>query len=248
MSDPRAERMTQSVSSVGDRRWPYQRPRNAATLVIIDRSGAEPKVLMGKRHEGHKFMPGKFVFPGGRIEADDRRMPALGSLAPPVERALGSRITRPSAGRGRALAMTAIRETYEETGLMIGRPTGELPSGPSEGAWKPFFDKRILPELEAVHFIGRAITPPRRPKRFDTRFFAIDKEAICAEEPGFVGPDKELVELVWVELPEARKLDLPPITVTMLEELERRTEEGFGHDLPVPFYYQVRGRFVRELL
>ena len=249
MSDPRAEQLTEYVSGVSrERRWPNQRPRNAATLIVIDRSVPEPKVLMGKRHHGHKFMPGKFVFPGGRIESDDRRMPALGDLDPAVELALAARITRPSAGRGRALALTAIRETYEETGLMIGRPAKMPPTGPSAGAWKPFFDNAILPTLETVHFIGRAITPPRRPKRFDTRFFAIDRDAIAAEEPGFVGPDKELVELVWVELPEARKLDLPPITVVMLEELERRTEEGFGHDLPVPFYYEVRRRFVRDLL
>jgi 8-oxo-dGTP pyrophosphatase MutT (NUDIX family) len=99
-----------------------------------------------------------------------------------------------------------------------------------------------------VQFVGRAITPPRRPKRFDTRFFAIDREAIALEDPGFVGPDKELVELAWVEVEEARQLDLPPITVVMLEELERRAEDGFGHDLPVPFYYERQKRFVRELL
>jgi 8-oxo-dGTP pyrophosphatase MutT (NUDIX family) len=249
VSDPRAERLTEYVSGVSrERKWPNQRPKDAATLIVIDRSGAEPKVLMGKRHAGHKFMPGKFVFPGGRIETDDRKMPAHGALAPRVEEALAARLVRGGASRGRALAMTALRETYEETGLMVGRPAEPLPKGPSSGSWAPFFEKAILPDLAAVHFIGRAITPPRRPKRFDTRFFAIDREAIAQESPGFVGPDKELVELAWVDLDEARKLDLPPITVVMLEELERRTEEGFGHDLPVPFYHEVRRRFVRELL
>ncbi len=48
------------------------RPKDAATLMIVDRSGATPKVLLGKRHHGHKFMPGKFVFPGGRLEPNDR--------------------------------------------------------------------------------------------------------------------------------------------------------------------------------
>lgn len=249
MSDARAERLTEYVSGVSrERRWPNQRPKSASTLVIIDRSGSAPKVLMGKRHEGHKFMPGKFVFPGGRIEADDRRMPALGALPLSVERALAARTTRPSPGRGRALALTAIRETFEETGLMIGRRSEAMPAGPTEGVWKPFFEKGVLPDLKAIRFIGRAITPPRRPKRFDTRFFAIDREEIVLEEPGFVGPTKELVEMVWVDLARARELDLPPITVVMLEELERRTEEGFGHDLPVPFYFEVRKRFVRELL
>ena len=56
------------------------KPRKAATLILIDRSGPEPKVLMGKRHAGHKFMPGKFVFPGGRVEPADRRMNIAGAL------------------------------------------------------------------------------------------------------------------------------------------------------------------------
>ena len=60
-----------------ERKWPNVRPKLAATLILLDRSGDIPKVLMGKRHAGHKFMAGKFVFPGGRIEAADRKMQAL---------------------------------------------------------------------------------------------------------------------------------------------------------------------------
>lgn len=230
------------------REWPNQKPRDAATLIVIDRSAPVPKVLMGKRHASHKFMPGKFVFPGGRIEADDRRMAAGGALPPRIETALAARTLRPSARRGRALALTAIRETYEETGLLIGERSGAMPPGPSSGVWSAFYAHAILPDLGAVQFVGRAITPPRRPKRFDTRFFAIDRDRIAAEVPGFTGPDKELVELVWVDIEGAQKLDLPPITVVMLRELEKRTEDGFSPDLPVPFYHEVRGRFVREAL
>ena len=51
-----------------------QRPKDAATMLIIDRTSARPKVLMGKRHESHKFMPGKYVFPGGRLDDGDRQM------------------------------------------------------------------------------------------------------------------------------------------------------------------------------
>ncbi len=231
-----------------ERRWPNLKPRDAATLIIVDRQGPVPKVLMGKRHEAHKFMPGKFVFPGGRIEADDRRMPCSGHLLPRVEAALLARTVRPSAGRGRALALTAIRETYEETGLLLGSREEPMPRGPESGAWAGFFEHAILPDLSSVRFVGRAITPPRRPRRFDTRFFAVDRTAITAELPGFTGPDKELVELVWIDIEGAQRLDLPPITVVMLKELEKRSEDGFGADLPVPFYHEVRGRFVRETL
>ncbi|MGE3998189.1 MAG: NUDIX hydrolase, partial [Variibacter sp.] len=58
-----------------DQSFPNVRPRDAATLIVLDRTGAEPKVMMGRRHDRHKFMPGKFVFPGGRVEAYDGRMP-----------------------------------------------------------------------------------------------------------------------------------------------------------------------------
>jgi len=63
-----------------------------------------------------------------------------------------------------------------------------------------------------------------------------------------VGPDSELVELVWLPLTEVKRLDMPAVTGVMLEELETRVADGFGHDLPVPFYRFIRGSFVREVL
>ena len=50
---------------------PPQRPRDAATLIVIRRDGATPRILLGQRHGSHAFMPGKFVFPGGRLDAAD---------------------------------------------------------------------------------------------------------------------------------------------------------------------------------
>lgn len=249
MSDDRGEQLrTQIEGADRPRTWPNQAPRDAATLIIIDRRGREPKVLMGRRHAGHKFMPGKFVFPGGRLEAGDRRIPSASELRPETASALTQRVVRRSAGRGRALALTAIRETFEETGLLLGCRCETQPKLPSDPAWQPFFERGILPDLEPVAFIGRAITPPRRPKRFDTRFFAVDHEAIQDEVTGVISPDSELVELVWVEIAAARDLELPSITFVMLDELEHRIEAGFGAELPAPFYYERHGRFVRDAL
>jgi len=231
----------------GDARYAGLRPKDAATLIILDRSEPTPKVLMGKRHPGHTFMPGKFVFPGGRIDPEDRRMPAAGALHPRVEAALAARVARPSNRRGRALALAAIRETYEETGLLVGvrrAPAGPAPAGP----WTVFHDHGVVPDLGALHFIGRAITPPGQPRRFDARFFAVDRALIAREVEGITGPECELDEVAWVGLPEARRLDLPRITHVMLEELDHRLQNGFGHDLPAPFYYFRHGRFVREML
>lgn len=224
------------------------RPKDAATMLILDRSGARPKVLMGKRHAGHKFMPGKYVFPGGRIEDGDRRMVATGAVPQLCEDRLGKRCLRPSAGKARALALAAIRETFEETGLLFGSNEFGAPENPPAGSWTDFAAQGVFPDLSAVTFVARAITPPRRPKRFDTRFFTVDAAAVAGKVEGIVGPDSELTDLVWVDFEEAKALDLPTITTVILQEVESRIAAGFAPYLPVPFYWEKRGSFVREEL
>ena len=145
------------------------------------------------------------------------------------------RFHRASAVRARALALAAIRETFEETGLLLGA-RATRPRAAPDGAWSAFAQHRVLPDLRNIHFIARAITPPGRPRRFDTRFFTVDASAIAHRIEGVTGPDAELVELVWMPITEAKQLDMPTVTGVMLEELEARIAAGFGHDLPVPFY------------
>jgi 8-oxo-dGTP pyrophosphatase MutT (NUDIX family) len=226
---------------------PNQRPKDAATLILIDRSGPTPKVLLGKRHHGHRFMPDKYVFPGGGVEPADRRMPTARPLDSQAEQRLMRAVKRPSPVKARALALAAIRETYEETGLLIGAPARHPPGTPA-GPWAAFARAQILPDLAAMHFVARAITPPRRPRRFDTRFFAADAGTIAHRIDGMIGPDAELVELVWMPIAEARQLDLAAITAVVLEELQLQIASGQRHDLPVPFYQMRHRRFVRELL
>ena len=86
-----AERMTKMER---DQSFPDSEPRDAATLMLIDRSGPKPKVLLGRRHQNHKFMPGKFVFPGGRIEPLDRVMKAASELHPDTRKKLLQRVRR----------------------------------------------------------------------------------------------------------------------------------------------------------
>jgi len=240
-----AKRLTEAER---ERKWPNVTPKHAATLILIDNSGDEAKVLMGRRHDGHKFMPGKFVFPGGRIEAADRKMNIAGPLPEVVEDKLHKRVTRPSQSRPRSLALAAIRETFEETGLALGSKDFGVPETPPEGPWAEFAAHGVFPSLENLHFIARAITPPRRPKRFDTRFFAMDASNIAHHVEGVVTADTELVELVWIPLPEAQKLDLPHITGVVLKELEKRIANGMSYFLPVPFYYERNRKWVREEL
>jgi 8-oxo-dGTP pyrophosphatase MutT (NUDIX family) len=254
MSDVQAdrlERMNRFVQRMNeverDLTSPYVRPKDAATLILVDRTGPQPKVLLGKRHQRHKFMPGRYVFPGGRVDPVDRRMSVAKPLDPHAQAHLMKRLQRASAAKAQAFALAAVRETFEETGLLIGVRSDEIAKVPA-GPWAAFAAAKVLPDLGALHFIGRAITPPGRNRRFDARFFTTDASAIAHRIEGVTGPDAELTELVWMTLAEAKQLDMPAVTGVMMEELDARIAEGFGHDLPVPFYSMPRGRFQRQLL
>jgi 8-oxo-dGTP pyrophosphatase MutT (NUDIX family) len=240
----RAERLTRTIR---DQTFPNLKPRDSATLILIDRAEKVPKVLLGRRHGRHRFMPGKFVFPGGRIEKTDRHMAVAAPLHERDLTRLMRQVKRPSAAKAAAYALAAVRETYEETGLMLGvRSAGSANTPP--GGWEAFAKEGVLPDLSAIHFIARAITPPKRPLRFDSRFFAADATGVVHRVEGFVGPDAELIELVWLPITEARSLDMPGITAVVLEELQDRIATGMSHDHPVPLYRMLHKRFVREIL
>lgn len=224
------------------------KPLDSASLLILDQSRNVPKVLMGRRHQNHKFMPGRFVFPGGSVEKDDNRMPVAGILSARTEEALLKKIRRPSSSLCRSLALAAIRETFEETGLMVGSKQYGAPESPAGTIWQTFSEHGIFPEIEQLSFIARAITPPGLPKRFDTRFFVADRHAIAGECEGYVGPDSELTELVWVPLRKAANYEMYGITRTIIEELLSRLENGMSEMLPVPFYHVRYGRAVRDSL
>jgi 8-oxo-dGTP pyrophosphatase MutT (NUDIX family) len=238
-----------SERSEDDRPGPHRNliPKDAATLILLDRTGPTPKVLMGKRHHGHVFMPSRFVFPGGRVDPDDRRMTVGAPLDPRAEERLMRRVRRPSVAKARALALAAIRETYEETGLFLGRKSSDA-QGAAGPLWSAFAEAQVQPDLSKMHFIARAITPPGNIRRFDTRFFTAEVSAVAHRIDGMVGPDAELVELIWVPLTETGSLNLLAITARVLQDLQNQIEAGFSHDLPVPFYRSLHGRRVRELL
>ena len=211
------------------------RPKDAATLVLVKRDGAEPRVLMGQRHGNMAFMANKYVFPGGRLDPGDMRIPVAIGLKPHVEAraAYGS-----SAARARGLALAAIRETFEETGILVGERTAKPPRTRAP-AWKKFFAHGIAPRLDGLELIARAITPPNRTRRFDARFFMTDASAIAHQLDA--AQTEELLTPKWLTLAEARALDLPSITRTVLDEVEARIIAG-EHDRRVPFYRFSRGK------
>jgi 8-oxo-dGTP pyrophosphatase MutT (NUDIX family) len=235
-----------------DNSHPYFRPRDAATLILIDRSGPRPKVLVGKRHDKVVFMPGKFVFPGGRVDKGDSRIPVAAPIPAPLEASLmrGSPKTEPS--RARALAVAAIREACEETGLCLGRSVAGADAAKArklDGAWKPFAENDLLPDPSGLYLIARAITPPGRVRRFDTRFFSAEASAITFRVPGVVHADAELVELVWVEIGSEPLKDAHNMTKAVLRQLDQRLAAGpLRHDAPVPFFHWYGGAMQMDTL
>ena len=227
---------------------PYRRPVDAATLILVDRSGAIPKVLVGKRHDKVVFMPGKFVFPGGRVDTADGRVPVAAPIPKALEDNLLKGSPKISPARARSLAVAAIREACEETGLCLGRKADGSASTLS-GPWKPFADAGLLPDPSGLFLIARAITPPGRVRRYDTRFFTADASAIAHRVEGVVHADAELVELVWVELGSKPLADLHRMTTRVLDELAQRLATGpLRHDADVPFFRADGAAMRRDVL
>ena len=230
MTGPFAPRIdpTQPVRETG--RAP--RPRDAATLILVRRDAGAPRVLMGKRSGGHDFMPNKYVFPGGRVDAADGRAAAANEFRPDVEEKLRVQARRCP----RAFGLAAIRETFEETGLLIADP---LQASPSARLWSAFGEAGAGPALSHLTFIGRAVTPPMRHKRFDARFFMAEAEsALLDERPPADGA--ELSDLQWVTLDDALGLDLPSVTRFMLGEIGERLRKPAAPPAP-PFLRWSRG-------
>ena len=206
------------------------------------------RVLMGKRHARHRFMPGKFVFPGGRVEPEDRRMAAAGVLDPHVEEKLNARCAGLAQLRASAGASRDPRNLRGDGYLAIGVPGLGAPENPPPGAWTRFAATGVHPALDAIDFLARAITPPGRSRRFDARFLIVDARFIAGRVDGAVHSEAELVELVWTPLDEARNLDLPTITRAALDDLKQALEGGLDKRRPRPFYREIRGKRLREQL
>ncbi len=189
--------------------------RDAATVILVRRDGDTPAVLMGLRGAGAAFMPNKYVFPGGAVDAGDAAVP----LAAPLQPACLSRLNEPPGepGRGQMLAAAAIRELWEETGLRLGRPGQWSVTPPAD--WAGFAETGLVPDPSALRFVFRAITPPGRPRRFDARFFLADAAHIAGDPDDFSRACDELSHLHWVALSEARALNLPFITEVVLGEV-----------------------------
>ncbi len=218
-------------------RFPTLRPKDAAALILVKKERGTIRVLMGERNSRHAFLPGRFVFPGGRIDAADQRLQIATDFRPEVAAKVAAGT---GSARARGLGFTAIRETFEEAGLLVGTVEAKNIRTKSE-AWQRFLSHQVAPRLEALDFVARAITPPGRPRRFDARFFMVGADEIAhhlhsSEVSG------ELINTSWLTLAEARAAAIIPITRYILAEVEARIMDGPDPARPAPFFMLRRGK------
>jgi len=204
-----------------------QTPRDSSTLILVRRDRGGPRILMGQRAGGHAFMPNKYVFPGGRLDPADSRVRPAKDLHPATLSKLMNRMRgKPSPSRARGLAYAAVRETWEEAGLLFGRNRLE-----------------DAPDLSGLTLFMRAITPPGRTRRFDSRFFVADAENLANIDDPHHDGGGELLTLSWLTLEETASLGLPLITVDALQRLKPFLDQGRlpEHACPASFQYH-RGK------
>jgi 8-oxo-dGTP pyrophosphatase MutT (NUDIX family) len=187
-----------------------QAPKDSATLILVRRDAKVPRILMGQRSSGHAFMPNKFVFPGGRLDRADCQVKPARDLDPATMAKLLHRMRgRSSISRARGIAHAAVRETWEEAGLLVGRNAIDAP-----------------PDLSGLVLFARAITPPGRTRRFDSRFFVADATLVTNIDAPHHDGGGELLTLSWLTFPEIEGLDLPLITLDVLRRLAPYLDEG----------------------
>lgn len=215
------------------------RPKDASTLILYRQSRNNIEILMGERSARHSFLPNTYVFPGGRVDPSDSRIPAARGLREDVLTRLCRGGCSPSRAHG--LAVAAIRETFEETGLRLAA-SHPMPKISKVNVWNEFGTSTCGPDLSKLDYIARAVTPPSRKKRFNTRFFVADADTLEGEMKG----SGELLDLKWVTLKEALDLDIPLITERVLGYADTffKTRPEPSAMMPVPMFQMRYGKRV----
>ncbi|WP_180682790.1 MBL fold metallo-hydrolase [Tepidicella baoligensis] len=164
--------------------------RPAATVLLLRDTPEGPEVLMTRRAADASFAPGAYVFPGGVIDASDAQGHALADHRPSQR---GTPLTQ---------TMAAIRESFEELGILLARHADGRWVGADDLATLQRRDP-LLPQCQArgwrlaadqVYLLARWITDRDLPRRFDVSFFV----ARMPEGQTPVADDQEQFEPVWV--------------------------------------------------
>tara|TARA_B100000686_G_C16736753_1_gene944102 strand:- start:1063 stop:1758 length:696 start_codon:yes stop_codon:yes gene_type:complete len=214
-----------------------KKPRDAGSLILYKITDNQIYILMGRRPPSQKFMPDIFVFPGGAVEREDGYMEFTEDLNIQTKKILTKYC---SIHRARAIALAAIRETYEETGIMIGEKEQKF-SKKFKNSWKVFEENKIKPRLDTLKFIARAITPKGQTKRFHARFFLSDSKF----KNGFIKYNNELLDIDWYPLNSIfSTLPLAQVTELILKEAITKLNLESHHYEKVPVFSRRRGKRV----
>jgi 8-oxo-dGTP pyrophosphatase MutT (NUDIX family) len=215
-------------------------PRPAATVVLLRDAAPGPEVLLLRRVRSSGFVPGAYVFPGGRVDADDSsaeleaRLTGLDASTASARMGLGLDAV-PSA---LAYVLASIREAFEETGLLLasdeaGRPVPSAAVDPrvaaardrllaDESAFVPILDE-LGARLHgaAVAYIAHWITPVVEPRRYDTRFFAaaVDRDREVLLHPAEMTDARWLTPSAALEIHASGELPMVFPTIRTLEDL-----------------------------
>ena len=194
---------------------------------------------MGERHSRHRFFPERFVFPGGRVDASDGRIRCASPLRSDIAAQLQRKLT---SGRANATAIAAVRETFEEAGLIVGGPD-PTPDAGVPGNWQSFFATGSAPSLCHLDYVARAVTPPFHPIRFDARFFMTDARHVDGDLTG----SGELLDLQWFPIWRALDLELANITRRILAHAGGLIIDPPipSPDRPIPYFKQIIDEFIR---
>ena len=127
--------------------------------------------------------------------------------------------------------MAAIRETFEEAGLALGKQSAHHdPQAPA--TWQAFALTGLAPALDRLDYLGRAITPPGQVRRFHARFFTADVK----DAEGELSGDGELLDLDFYPLARTESLPTASITRLVLKALARHIAEPPGPNDPRPYF------------
>jgi 8-oxo-dGTP pyrophosphatase MutT (NUDIX family) len=214
---------------------PVIRPAEAAGLVLIRQANAADagaEVLLGRRSGRSRFMPGIYVFPGGRVGPEDRQPSGFAEPLPDPPPGLD----RDTQRRLAVFARAALRETFEETGLLLGAQDAASDPlslcGTGAAVWNAFSAAGLAPAFAGMRLIARAITPADSPVRFHNRFFLADGAAATGEISG----DGELEDIHWAPLESLPELPMADITLLVLEEALAHRTGSRGPDRPAPLF------------
>ena len=202
------------------------RPRDAASLILLRGEGSALEVLAGRRPLNVKFMPGVYVFPGGAIDPPDR---IAWSIETGTE-ALGSKLARS--------ARAALRETWEEAGVLIGRPGRLPPASPARApVERAYLERGLVAAMDVLTYVGRAITPSHSFRRFNTRFFLGDGSHVFGEPM----VSEELEDVGWHPIGRDALASFRDVTRFMLARAIALRKETASGEAPL-FYWAKNAR------